>query len=272
MIRKKTVFILGAGSSMPYGFESGSRMLIECKKMQPDQIARAICFPNVSTVVKSFLEALQSAQNESLDAFLEHRTDSDAEMHIGKRLIASRLLYQEMKSNQAFDVNGDWISYLYSRMVERAKSIEDFQKNNPVTFITYNYDRLVEHRFSHALQSQFKAPLSTCAAVFKDIPVIHLHGSLGKLYPEGADGTGVVAFGANSKDDRDFNRNISFAIENGPISIKIVHQANPDTPEFVAARKAMSTADRIYYLGFGFGQTNVERLDFGTSIKALKFS
>lgn len=256
MIKTKTVFVLGAGASMPYDFESAGTMLVECKKMSPYNIAMAVGFPKVSPPIDTFSEDLRASQNESLDAYLEQRTDSDADMHIGKRLIASRLLLQEYKSNKKFEVTGDWISYLYSRMVYETGSVREFQEKNAVTFVTYNYDRLLEHRISRALQSQFKAPITECMAVFDKIKVIHLHGSLGPLNPPKA-----IAFGLDATNDRDFASRLSFALETSAHSIQIVHQARPDTAEFLASRAALSETTRVFFLGFGFGQTNVQRLD-----------
>jgi hypothetical protein len=261
MIKKKTVFVLGAGASMPYGFESGSEMLMRTKMMGPDAIAGAVGILPASPVSANFARAVKAAQNESLDAFLEHRKESDSELYVGKRLIARRLLLQELNSIYKFDVNGDWIQNLYSRMVYNVKSVNEFQKQNAVTFITYNYDRLLEHRIAYGLQAQFNAPLDQCAGVFDDIKVIHLHGSLGRPFAAGADGTGVVPFGVDAKNNEEFGKQISFFLDLASHSIQIVHQASPKTPEFKAAREVLSEGEQVFYLGFGFGQTNVERLD-----------
>jgi len=47
----------------------------------------------------------------------------------------------------------------------------------------------------------------------------------------------------------------------GSKSIRIVHQADSNSAEFQAARKALSDAERVIFLGFSFGRTNVDRLN-----------
>lgn len=46
-------------------------------------------------------------------------------------------------------------------------------------------------------------------------------------------------------------------------NIKLVHEELKDgrDNDFKEAKRLMHIADRIYFLGFGFGQLNVERLD-----------
>src|SRR6267378_303056 len=75
MIEKRTVLILGAGASMPYGFPSGSglrRHIIE------------------------YLDELLSADTTSIDVFLERRTEF---VEIGKAAIAATLIPLESTRN-----------------------------------------------------------------------------------------------------------------------------------------------------------------------------
>jgi hypothetical protein len=260
VIKSKTTFILGAGASKPYGFDSGGEMLTKAKVSTANDIYSDLGGRMEADVVENFSQSVRDSQNESLDGFLEHRKDTDPILLVGKRWIAHRLLSQEVQSLEKFEVNGDWIQYLYSRMVADINSVDEFRKQNAVTFITYNYDRLLEHRLAHALQVQFEEPLEKCAAVFDDIKVIHLHGSLGKLYPTGSDSTGVVPFGPGAAIHRKFTLPVLEFLEDAGKTIQIVHQATPDTPEFKAAQAALS-ADQIFFMGFGFGQTNMQRLN-----------
>jgi hypothetical protein len=41
----------------------------------------------------------------------------------------------------------------------------------------------------------------------------------------------------------------------------IVHEARPETDEFDRARKAFQGVDQVVMLGFGYGATNLSRLD-----------
>ena len=45
--------------------------------------------------------------------------------------------------------------------------------------------------------------------------------------------------------------------------IKIIHDAVDEDTEFKLAREAIHSAKRIYFLGFGYDETNVRRLNLG---------
>jgi hypothetical protein len=83
------------------------------------------------------------------------------------------------------------------------------------------------------------------------IPIVHLHGRLGFLPWQ------------VGQETRPYDPTMNEAVLKACIkNIKVVHEdtAERDT-EFKQAKKLLFEAERIYFLGFGFGQTNVQRLD-----------
>ena len=42
--------------------------------------------------------------------------------------------------------------------------------------------------------------------------------------------------------------------------IRVIHEGSAQEPQFVRARESLSEADRVYFVGFGYDQTNLERL------------
>jgi|HubBroStandDraft_4_1064222.scaffolds.fasta_scaffold500292_2 hypothetical protein len=74
-----------------------------------------------------------------------------------KRLIARKILIAE--SNMRGPPTWDWFSYLFSRMTEGitgqgAAGLGDFFKRNKRRFVTYSYDRLVEHKLLAGLRAR----------------------------------------------------------------------------------------------------------------------
>ena len=183
----------------------------------------------------------------------------------GRLLIAREILLAEAGSHledrwpQPFD---DWLAYLYSRMLEDVQRPDYFWQENAVTFVTFNYDRMLEYKIARALRAQFRLDDVQYAEVLRSARIIHLHGSLGRL----EHGEQFVPFGCNAPDPSQMNNHLPEWHLRAAESIKIVHQARADTPEFVDARKALHRAERVVFLGFGFGSKNVERLQF-SSIK-----
>jgi len=141
-------------------------------------------------------------------------------------------------------------------MVEGGPTFEEFADKNPVTFVTYNYDRLVEYKLIGALQAHYSKPVDECQKVLDKIRVLHLHGSLGTLYGGQSD----VPYGCVTTDGESFTEAKCVHIQTSAQSIHIVDEANPSRPEFSAARIALKEAHRIFFLGFSFGRTNVDRL------------
>jgi len=96
MIKNKTVLVLGAGASMPYGFPSGQGLVdIICDSDNPSKklVAEgAVVAPNE---VSSFVNALSEADPESIDVFLGNNPEFEK---VGKAAIAATLLPRERES------------------------------------------------------------------------------------------------------------------------------------------------------------------------------
>jgi hypothetical protein len=139
------------------------------------------------------------------------------------------------------------MTYLYGYLL--SDSVEQFAANE-ISFVTFNYDRSVEHFLSVSLSKTHGKSLEDCARVFDNIPVIHLHGRLGFLPWQ------------NAKLGRQFDGELDkHAMDVSRREIKVVHEDITDRDsDFSQAKKLLGEAKRIYLLGFGFGSKNVERL------------
>lgn len=93
-----------------------------------------------------------------------------------------------------------------------------------------------------------------CKAVLDRVDVIHLHGRLGCLPWQ--EGINVVQFGETQITPQIY--------EMARKEIRIVHEKIDDRDsEFISARRILQEAKRIYFMGFGYGRQNVDRLKFG---------
>jgi hypothetical protein len=143
--------------------------------------------------------------------------------------------------------DGNWMLYLYSHMI--GDSLEEFASNK-VSFITFNYDRSLEHFLATSLSNTFGKSLEECSVRLEPISIIHLHGRLGYLPWQ------------NTGRSREYNDTIDKRIlEVCMNEIKVVHEDIKDRDaDFTTAKLLLGKADRVYLLGFGFGTTNVQRL------------
>ena len=173
----KIVLILGAGASIPFGMPSGKSLIQHITislKFIPKKIYKAGAGYGVSDLlgglsyddsqsdnelfsmmmevgftknrIELFRESLRKSQINSVDAFLEHRTEF---IPIGKMAIAYNLLKLEKNSEERFTESPDWYNYLWNKLISK---VSDFPKND-VAIITFNYDRTLEY-FIH---TSFKA-------------------------------------------------------------------------------------------------------------------
>jgi hypothetical protein len=256
MISHPTAFILGAGASIPYGFISGEGLHRDARVMGIQNLRSKTRSAELEPQLQELHKALQQTHDSSLDALLELRPDI---ARCGKRLMASILLELEWHSPQRFpEPNADWITFLFEKLVADASSLEQFAQNL-VYFITYNYDRLLEHRLAGALEAHYGRPLNECVEAMRRIHIVHLHGDLG-LLPEFADveSAVVVPYGPslNDPDPQLFTTCVNKAADR----IMIVHEAQPETYEFQKARQILRGVERTVMLGFGYGATNLSRL------------
>jgi hypothetical protein len=184
-----------------------------------------------------------SAQS-SVDAFLEYRPEF---VELGKAAMAVILVAHEA-SDRLWEFRADnWMRYLFSRLNAPFERFHEI----PVSFITFNYDRSLEHFLCTALQSKYGKTEEECAAVLERIPIIHLHGRLGYLPWERGEGHRPYSAVMN----RDV---MDICIKN----IKVVHEDPKDgrDKDFERAHELMQNAEAIYHLGFGYGPLNLERL------------
>src|SRR5438094_963846 len=94
MIEKRTVLILGAGASIPYGFPSGRHLRELILRTAPlRKLMNEIGFE--WSLIDDFQSSLQAADPPSVDVFLEGRQDL---LEIGKAAIAAALLPFESDS------------------------------------------------------------------------------------------------------------------------------------------------------------------------------
>jgi hypothetical protein len=247
MIKMPTVFILGAGASAPFGFPTGRKLLDRiCGIADAGANKTLTCLAELGydrDTLRAFGNEVRLSGMSSVDAFLEFRTEF---LDIGKTLIAAMLIPHE-ETERLFEPKQDefnWYKYVWGRMNTSFDAIQD----NRVAFITYNYDRSLEHFLFTALQHSHNRTQDECAAVMQNVPVVHLHGWLANLPWHEAPG-------------RTYDATMSAeALKLAADKIRVIHEDITNDPQFELARTLLGETQRVVFLGFGFHPTNVQRL------------
>ena len=249
MIEKKTVLILGAGASKPYGFPLGFELRDSVIRRNKDwwMYEHLLNTEFSKEQYAEFTADLAHSGFPSVDAFLE---ENDKWLDVGKAAIALDLLGTEQTSQTRMfpphQPRDHWYETLWAHL--RASSWDLF-KRNPLSIITFNYDRSLEHYLVTVLCKAYKIGAATAARGLAKLPLLHVHGGLGHYL-------------ANDK-QADFGRSVDQTrYKAAKQGIRIVHEDAGSTKEFIAARRHIAQAERILFVGFGYHPSNMTKLGF----------
>jgi hypothetical protein len=258
MITRETVFILGAGASVPYGYPTGNELrndicrnfekrIVELTKKDPE--SSNLDVRQISKEAREFTNVFFKSSTLSIDLFLA-RNKQFAE--IGKKAIVLSILEAERDSRFREDMsdNGsqDWYSYLFQKMTEDLISPESYDNfdGNLVTFITFNYDRSLEHFLYESLSNAFRsAPKDKIIKQLRSVQIFHVYGIVEKLPWQG----GKTEYGNDYSIDY---------INGMKDSIRLINERT--CPDIRAMEVAMHNASRFYFLGFGYADENIDVL------------
>jgi hypothetical protein len=181
MITKPTVFVLGAGSMVDYNFPIGWQLVRDVvERFAKNADLRTLLLNNSDfeeEQLDKYLQALEGSAQNSVDAFLEEQQEH---LEIGIATMSIVLVKRETTVSlyRPWDPQQNWLRYLLMHL--RGTSFAEFH-TNAVSFVTFNYDRSLEHFLCRVLANTFSKSVVESGAVIKKIPIIHLHGRLGYL-------------------------------------------------------------------------------------------
>ena len=177
---------------------------------------------------------------------------------MGKKAIALSILEAERESKFGEDMDEklrpqDWYSYIYHRMTNDLSKPESFNrfKENEVTFVTFNYDRSLEFfLYSSLLYSFPLAGSQKIAEQINTIDILHVYGVIHPLPWQGSPNSEYAS-------KQPVNLNMINALST---NIKTVYEASTGA---TARHDAIEKARQIFFLGFGYGEENLEALGIG---------
>ncbi len=261
MIEKRTVFVLGAGASCPYGYPSGAQLR---KRICLDFDGKYLIYLDARNKagvggawdlyephqVNEFTSKFFKSSKKSIDVYLAANPQSAG---IGKYIIAFEIFDAEKSSNfREHAVEGqDWLSYLFNRLTEDVTApdrLPDFSDGN-VGFISFNYDRSLEHFLYESLRNSFtEVPEEKILLCLKDLRIIHVYGKTAPLEWEGGDYTKYVPKNIDETLLRKAARRIWTIYE------------RQESLELKEAHELLQRAGRIFFLGFGYAPENMRVL------------
>ncbi|MFC1481100.1 SIR2 family protein [Candidatus Neomarinimicrobiota bacterium] len=272
MIKENTVFVLGAGASKPYGFPTGIELRQEIIEQFEEIMARIALYerederllPKPNKIFE-FVQKFKMSDNNSIDLFLTRHREDETMVLRGKLAITT--IMRQRENNEHYVKGGflvepkehDWYNYLYEKMTDSMPSPENLSfSSNKATFITFNYDRSLEYYLHRALTSSFPDEYSEqLIEQLNTIDFFHVHGSLGALGWQNNTQEPPIHYATEIVDAR------KLLAEADRIKVVSETELNEDIQR---ARAALSEAEQIFFLGFGFAPENMDILDIPETI------
>lgn len=248
MFNRKVVFILGAGASCPYGFPDGRKLIEDIKESLEKNEGSYI--PHFGEKPwRDFQRQLKLSGTSSIDEFLTNNPKHDA---IGRYSIVFQLMYAESEHKLMSQTGGAWYPHLFDALKTGVRSID----LKPVSFITFNYDRSLEHYLWLRLTEDYGLEFTEASMVMDDLQIVHIHGQMGRLPWQDSSVSEVVNGYEKKPEGLEHIAKVSTCL-------RIIHEAHEQTT--VAGETACSLieeAEAVFFLGFGFSRENMEKIGF----------
>lgn len=255
-----TVLILGAGTSIDYGYPSGLVLV--------DMIKERLRTSSEQTD-RDLLVDLKDRKPYSIDAFLHEFPKHD---RVAKSAIAE-ILYECEEPEVELPASRDFYRFLFQNISEAEFS--NFK------IITFNYDRSLEYFWARSLRPS-KGSLSEAYKSLSAVEIIHIHGRLSAL-PDEANGPLLkrereqLAYGScrnlgstqppdlvigrpkpSPEQHREFMLERKRTLwQHGQSSFKTVYENNEVHGR---AKEILSLSNRLIFLGFGYHELNMKLL------------
>jgi len=266
MIGESTVFILGAGSSVPYGYPTADKLrhdIITSFKDRYKEFLEELKLLDVSTVnnkvnkVRDFIHLFKESGTKSIDLYLSRNENL---LDVGKNVLTLQMLFYERDSKFNEDMDNpkfDWYSDLFTEITNYIISPNDLKmiKRNNISFITFNYDRSLEHYLHKSLKYSF----SECKEreikdAIENFNFIHVYGKIADLNWEDSE----LKFQYKDKAFVDYFEALSK-------NIRVIYDDRNKQAEEI--QNEIYQANRIFFLGFGFAEENLDAIEFKGSLK-----
>lgn len=199
-------------------------------------------------------------QSISIDNYIDAHRDEPiialvAKLGIGAAILGaergSRLYFDEAERNTKLNfkhVEETWYMKFWQQLTENVakNEVEDVFRN--VSFITFNYDRCIEHFLLSSLQNYYGISFDKSCELVNDLTILHPFGLVGQL-------SWQTEIGGTQ-----------FGVKGGVPLLDIAGQLRTftervgDEEAINEIRGIVQTADTIVFLGFAFHKLNMDLL------------
>jgi hypothetical protein len=127
-----------------------------------------------------------------------------------------------------------------------------------VSFVTFNYDRTLEHFLLVRLVNSFGIPTKLAIEKAKMFNTIHVYGSLGEF------STAVLSRKDATTGGRSPQQFTPREFQEAANSIRLMYDDRLSDELIADAKEEIASAEVVCFLGFGFDPDNISRLELNT--------
>jgi hypothetical protein len=274
MFNKRTVFIIGAGCSHEFGLPLGPKLMDKIYEALQDphsdgyaKIYEAFIRSGVSDAEKNvdrrfkqFAAGLSGAQ--SIDQYLDFHQRDPAMVMLGKCAVAAEIFraecQSELRDERAHAPLPDvWPRRLLNLMMTSVRQSNAEQIFANVSFICFNYDRIIEVFFRRAIPALAHTSADETAAILRHLQVWHPYGTIGGAEPTDP---GITADPSPSFTARRVHPEDVLAAAK---RLRTFTEGAADKQERDAIRNELINAQQIVFLGFSYLEDNMRLLSLG---------
>lgn len=271
MFRKNVVFVVGAGASYEYKLPLGAEL--------KDRIAQAVKFffeagamvsgdPLLLQHIRDHARIDHNLVNQytaagnllanaipafvSVDEALHFVSSNARAVEIGKAAILHEILQSERASSLSYDPStgrvklaSGWLDEMFSMAIAGTRSEDLNSTFDHVSFVNFNYDRVIEHYLYWALQERTSASPDQASSIINRLTMLRPYGSIGKYAPN----SGEFGFGTLAH----FNPFLRLGSLGTYTENKPLHDAG-------SMETVLSQAHLVIFIGFGFHPANLDLL------------
>jgi hypothetical protein len=292
MFKSKTVFIVGAGASQEAGLPTGAQLKREiASKLNitykaginletgDGEIAWALveAVKNIGTIdFNSYLAAAWQIRDAmpqaiSIDNFIDAHSTNPGVVLCGKLGIVQAIRDAEQKSMLYIDerqgtvfnfnhqkIENTWYSKFFQLLTENIRQEDVNTVFDNISFITFNYDRCIEHYLYHALQNYYRIDVWNTQQIMQRLNISHPYGMIGRLPWQNS--VSYVPFGGR----------MNVKLLDIVTDIRTFTERIEDDPALAAIRHQIQEAETVVFLGFAFHELNMQLLSSAATSNARR--